>query len=469
MGRVEDKKYQYLAWGLGPFVFFLFLLWPTSLSLTQRASAGLASWMAIWWMTEAVELAITSLLPLVILPIWEVQSIKSVGALYGSPTIFLFFGGFALALMIEDSGLHQRLALTILKKIGSSLKRLVWGFAIATAFLSMWLSNTATTLMILPLADGVIAELFGNEKSLSRLDAGGRIYLAIAYGASIGGLGTLIGTPPNMVLSGLASDLSSPIAFADWMLLGIPLVFFFLPLMLVLVTRKLPSIATDSIHSLDDQLKMLGRISTHEKRVAFIFLFAVSGWIFQPFGNNDALVAILATILAAIIPAGPNTNVPLLRWQKVQKEIPWGILLLFGGGFALASGINHSQLDRVIADLLTGLKILPLPLVILILSLVTTFLTELTSNTATATLILPLMASLAKALKVHPFMLMMPTTLSASCAFMLPVATPPNAIVMAGGRLRPKDLLRYGLWLNLIGALFISVFSYLVLPLLFSF
>lgn len=461
-------------WGrwLGPLLFLLVVALPTGgLDGDAELVAGVALWMAVWWVSEAVPLAATALIPIVLFPVLGVQSVKDVTPNYANHMVFLFFGGFVLALAVEASNLHERAALTVLSRVGSSPRRLIWGFLVVTAGLSMWLSNTATTLMLLPIAAGVAARI--NDAG-----AGSRLFLAVAYGASVGGMATLVGTPPNLVLAGMAPELLPglpAISFGGWMLFGLPVVIVLIPILGLRLGRGL-SEETGGAGAIESALRALGAMTTHEKRAALLFAATAAAWITRPgfdFGVlhlpgwgallpagavvSDAVPAVAAAILATLLPAGNGNGRRMLTWVEVHDGVPWGILLLFGGGFALADAVRTSGLDDWLAELLGGLAGLPLPLVILTICLVATFTTELTSNTATATLLMPVMAALSGVLDVPPYLLMVAATLSCSCAFMLPVATPPNAIVMGSGRVTTRVMAREGLWLNLVIAVVLTV------------
>jgi solute carrier family 13 (sodium-dependent dicarboxylate transporter), member 2/3/5 len=457
---------------LGPGLFVLVLVAPTgALQGDAKRVAAATLWMAVWWVTEAVPLAATSMLPLVLFPLLEVRRVSMVAPNYADHIIFLFLGGFVLALAVERSGLHRRLALAVLTGVGASPRRLVWGFLIATAVLSMWLSNTATALMMLPIAGGVAAKV-GHEGVPTRL------FLAVAYGASVGGIGTLVGTPPNLVLAGMAPSLVPdlpPLTFGQWMLFGVPLVLVFMPVVGLLLGRGLPRrVAADP--GLREERARLGPMGVRERRVAVLFALTALAWVTRSdlsFGVmrvpgwssllsdpklvSDAVPAIAAALLATLLPTGEGAGTRLLSWEEIRHGVPWGVLLLFGGGFALADAVHASGLEGWLAGSLHGLAVLPLPLIILAICLITTFATELTSNTATATLLMPVMAALSGVLAVPPYLLMVPATVSASCAFMLPVATPPNAIVIGSGHVSTQDLFRTGIWLNLAGAVVITV------------
>ena len=456
----------------GPALCVLLLVVPTgSLAAPAKQVVAVVAWMAVWWVTEAAPLAVTSMLPLVLFPLLGVRGVQEVAPNFSNHMIFLFLGGFILALAVERSGLHRRVALAVLDRVGSSPRRLVWGFLTATALLSMWLSNTATTLMMLPIAAGVAARLEHDQ-------APGRLMLAVAYGASIGGIGTLVGTPPNLVLAGMAPRLVpglEPITFGSWMLFGVPFVLLFAPAAGLLLGRGLPT-GHRRDPGLAAERASLGPMSPREMRVAVLFAVTAVAWVTRSnldFGVftipgwssylahsdlvSDAVPAIAAAALATLLPSGDGSGARLLGWDEVRHGVPWGVLLLFGGGFAVADGVQATGVDDWLAGCLHGLALLPVPLVVLSICLITTFATEFTSNTATATLLMPVMASLARVLGVHPYLLMVPATLSASCAFMLPVATPPNAIVIGSGRVTVQQLFREGIWLNLIGAAVITL------------
>jgi sodium-dependent dicarboxylate transporter 2/3/5 len=459
---------------IGPLLFLLLWLVPTG-SLTGNAKlvAALVAWMAVWWVTEAAPLALTSLLPLVLFPLLGVRPVGAVAASYGDDMVFLFLGGFVLALAVEQSGLHRRLALAILIALGTSAKRLVWAFLLVTAGLSMWLSNTATTLMLLPIAAGVV------ERAAAQRSAT-RIFLAVAYGASIGGVGTLIGTPTNVVLAGMAPSLVAglpALTFGGWMLFGLPLVACLLPLAGLLLGRGLPRTDESAVReTLRRERDALGRLTSAERRTAILFCLTALAWVTRskmelgaltfpgwslllPDPNlvSDAVPAIAAAIAAAIVPCGGEARRPLVTWPEIHRGVPWGILLLFGGGFAVADAVHAAGLDTWLAGELQGLAALPLSALILAVCLVSMAATEFTSNTATATLLMPIMAAFASSLGEPPYLFMVAATVSCSCAFMLPVATPPNAIVIGSGYVSARDLFSEGIRLNAASAVLITV------------
>jgi solute carrier family 13 (sodium-dependent dicarboxylate transporter), member 2/3/5 len=483
----------------GLVLFSVILLLPASEGLTPTGQRMLAvtALMAIWWIGEGTSLAVTALLPLVLFPVLGILPSKLVALNYSNHLIFLFLGGFMIALAMEKWNFHKRLALWIILAIGTQPQRIVLGFMTATAFMSMWISNTASTMMMLPVAMAVVrqialdASLNGEKNSATRetieKGLGLVLMLGLAYSASIGGVGTLIGTAPNIVFAGFYKKLfpdNPEISFFQWMVLAIPIVMIFIPLVWFYLCRfvsplKLDSISAGSHDIIQRELDDLGSINRAEKIVATVFCLTAFLWIFrQPislgafsipgwsgfFDNpkflHDSTVAMAMGVLLLLIPVNGSTGMVLngerewfaLDWKTVQAKIPWGILILFGGGFALAAGFGATGLDKWIGGKLTGLAGMPLWLMVLSICLVVTFLTELTSNTATTTMILPILGLAAVAASVHPLLLMVPATLSASFAFMLPVATPPNAIVFGSPWVSIPTMSRAGLVLNFIGA-----------------
>jgi len=464
---------------VGPALFLALYLIPTgSLGGSAKTVAAVVAWMAVWWVSDAAPLAATALLPLVLFPLLGVRAVSDVAPRYGDDMVFLFFGGFVVALAVESAGLHRRLAVAILIALGTSARRLVWAFLLVTAGLSMWLSNTATTLMMLPIASGVVDRT--DDTNRGRGATATRIFLAIAYGASIGGLATIIGTPTNVVLAGMAPSLVpglAPLTFGGWMLFGVPLVAALLPFAGLLLARGLPREEEPGVAAvLRRELATLGTVTPPERRAALLFgvtavawitrarmdlgVFALPGWsqlLDDPKLVGDAVPAVAAAIAATIIPRGDSTRGALVSWNDIQHGVPWGALLLFGGGFAIADGMHSSGLDTWVASRLDALAALPFAAMILAICLISMAATELTSNTAVATLLLPIMAAIAVPLGVPPYLLMVPATVACSCAFMLPVATPPNAIVIGSGHVTARDLLLEGVRLNLLSAVLITL------------
>jgi len=427
--------------------------WPKPAALT----AAVTSLCAVWWMFEAVPLPITSLIPVALFPPLSVLDHKTVAQAYGSPLILLMLGGFILSAAMASSGAHRRIALLMVNLFGRGSDRgLVFGFMVASAVLSMWVSNTATTLMLLPVALAVLESAKNKALVVPLL-------LGICYAASVGGIGTPIGTPPNLVFMKVyAENTGSELTFLEWMKWGVPVVVCFVPIIGWYLTRKLHS--QQAI-----ELPCPGQWQPVEKRVLMVFAITALAWMLrkEPFGGwshwfavpdaNDASVALVAAILLFVIPDGRGGK--LLNWESANK-IPWGMLLLFGGGIAIASAFKQTGLSEALAHELTDLSNLPVLLLLLSICVVVTFLTEMTSNTATTTLLMPILAAAGLASGVDPALLMVPAAMSASCAFMLPVATVPNAIIFGSGHVTIRDMVQRGVVLNLIGALLIALLSY---------
>ncbi|WP_017726558.1 SLC13 family permease [Halalkalibacterium ligniniphilum] len=483
------KTHQKIGLLLGPILFTLTLLFfsPEGLSSQGLAVLAITLWVATWWITEAIPIPATSLMPIILLPITGALETGTVTASYGDPIIFLFLGGFLIALAMEKWMLHKRIALTIIQMIGTSTKQIVLGFMIATAFLSLWISNTAAVMMMIPIGTAITYQAAqalkraGNNsiEDEERFNKG--MILGIGYAGTIGGLGTLIGTPPNIILAGTVERLFGyQISFAEWMFFALPLVV----LMIVLAWVYLVTIAyPTNIKQLPGgkelilkEKKALGPASFEEKMVFSVFVFAAFMWITRTFfwqeggliiaipNINDTMIAIFAGLLLFLIPSRSKRGTFLLDWT-VSKEIPWGIFLLFGGGLAIASGFQESGLADWIGNQLTILDGVSMLLMITVTTLLIMFLTEITSNTATATMILPIVAALALAVNVHPLALMVPAAMAANCAFMLPVGTPPNAIVFSTGKVTIGNMVRAGFWVNVVATIIIIFAVYLYLPL----
>jgi sodium-dependent dicarboxylate transporter 2/3/5 len=423
-------------------------------------AAGVTVICVVWWVFEPIPIPATSMLPLAILPLLGVLTPQQVGQAYGHPLILLLLGGFILSTALERNGAHRRIALTMVRAFGgNSSRRLVFGFMAASAVLSMWISNTATTLMLLPVALAVLEKAEDPELATPLL-------LGIAYAASVGGIGTPIGTPPNVVFMGVYNELDQgQIGFASWMAFAVPVVLVLLPLVAIWLTRRLRHQGT--VH-----LPEAGAWQTGEVRVLMVFAVTALLWITrrEPFGGwtewlelgqtNDAMVALLAVVVMFVVPDGKGER--LLDWDTAAR-IPWGMLILFGAGLAIAAGFTSSGLSQTIGDGLSGLATLPILLIMVAICLVVTFLTETTSNTATTTLLMPILAAGAVGAGMDPKLFMIPAAMSASCAFMLPVATAPNVIMFSTGRFSIETMAKEGFALNLIGALVISSMCYLLL------
>ncbi len=465
---------------LGPLLFFFILFFISPESMPKEAIAVLAStiWIATWWITEAIPIPATSLLPIVLFPLTGAVEGSITGA-YADNTIFLFLGGFFIAIAMEKWNLHRRIALNIILLVGTSTQRIILGFMVATGFLSMWISNTATAMMMMPIGLAVIAHV---NVSLSlgereQTNFGKAIMLGIAYSASIGGLGTLIGTPPNTIFAGVVKKLYDiDISFATWMLFGVPLAAVLLiAVWLYLIKLAFPMNDMKELPGgkgiIQEQKVALGKMSFEEKLVLVVFSFTALAWITRTFiplaiveeRVDDTMIAIFAAVVLFLMPSKKAKEKKLLSWIDA-KEVPWGILLLFGGGLAIADGFKQSGLALWIGEQLTVLQNVNLIIIIAIVATLVLFLTEITSNTATATMMFPIMASFAAAIGVHPYGLMIAAGVAASCAFMLPVATPPNAVVFGSGYLKITDMIKAGFWINIACIFLITAAIYFLLP-----
>lgn len=464
---------------LGPLLLLACLVTepPSGLSSTAWATIGLALLMATWWSTEAIPIPATSLLPILLIPALGIDSLNAATAPYANPTIYLFLGGFILGLAMERWNLHKRIALMTLLAMGSKPSRQIAGFMMATAFLSMWVSNTATTIMMLPIGLSVIAMLSGENKTseTDRERFATALLLAIAYAASLGGIATLIGTPPNALLAAfLADNYDVQIGFGQWMLLGVPVSAMMLIFTWWWLTRGGFNLSGhDSTQLIRSELAELGPLSRGEKLVALVFVVTALAWIFQPLiadwvsGVNDTSIAIAAALALFIIPVDTKKRVFLMNWESAGK-LPWGVLLLFGGGLSLAGVIRSSGLAEWIAQSLGALGALPVIAIIGVVVLVIIFLTEITSNTATAAAFLPLLGALAVAQGMPAELLAIPAAIAASCAFMMPVATPPNAIVFGTGHMKIQSMIKAGFALNLFGVVVVTLACYLLVGLIWA-
>ena len=473
--KISKKK---IGLVLGPVLFALVMLFFNPENLNPDAKSILAStiWIAIWWITECVPISVTALLPIVLFPLTGGLDIKSTTASYGHNLVFLFVGGFIIALAIEKWNLHKRVALSIIKFTGTKKSRIILGFMIATAVLSMFISNTATTIMILPVGMAIISKVSESNNSYENINFGKSLMIAIAYSASIGGMATLIGTPPNMIFAGVVKEsYGIEIGMLEWSKFGLPVSLFLLLICWIYLTKVAFSFEDKNQASgkqeINNQLKKLGKFSNEELKVSVIFGLTAFGWIFRkqlvkiiPF-LDDTIIAISFAIVLFIIP--DKKNKPLLNWEDTIK-LPWGILLLFGGGMAIASAFGKSGLALWIANLLSTMNGVSLFLLILIIVVSINLLTELTSNMATTAMLLPVLVTMALAINVHPYFLLVSATLAASCAFMLPIATPPNAIVFGSGLLKIEDMFKKGIWMNLFSVIVISLIVYYILPYVFD-
>ena len=475
----------------------IYALMPQDVPHNAKLTAATAVLMGVWWMTEALPLPATALIPLVVFPtLGEDITLDKVGASYGNNIIFLFMGGFLLALAMQRWNLHRRIALLTVKVMGTKPSQMVAGFMVATGFLSMWVSNTATAVMMLPIGVSVLllvtkigsgdgetapatAEAGGSrdtgevdlqddqlKEEVVKSNFGTALMLGIAYSASIGSLGTIIGTPPNTLMAGYLSDAHDiTIGFGQWMLVGVPLAVVLMALCWLLLTKVLfkPEISEipGGKELIGEELHKLGPMSSGEKRVLALFVLAAAAWILVPilFDDpmiSDAGIAVAVGLLLFLCPAGAAPGVRLLDWETAVK-LPWGVLLLFGGGLALSAQFSTSGLTEWIGQQVQGLGGLPVVLLVLLMAGGILLLTELTSNTATAATFLPVAGGVAMGIGVDPMLLAIPVALAATCAFMLPVATPPNAIAFGSGYVTVSQMIRGGVWLNLIAMVLITI------------
>lgn len=470
----------------GLILFFLIIIFgnlePGHPEVTNTLAVALL--MAIWWITEIVPLAVTALIPVILFPLLGVMDGKDVSSTYFNHVIFLFIGGFIVAIAMQKWNLHRRIALKILMYTGISPARILLGFMLSTAFLSMWISNTATTMMMVPILLSIIQKLEENieQQKLGKYATG--LFLGVAYSASIGGVSTLVGTPPNLSFTRIFQIMfpaAPEITFANWIAFALPISFIlFLVAWLYLYFIYKPKEKT--LSSIDkstfkNEYKNLDPISFEERVILIDFIALAFLWIFRSdisigsfkipgwsniFSNpaflNDGTVAITMAVLLYFIPS-KKKNKKLMDWEA-SKGIPWHIVLLFGGGFALASGFKESGLSMWFGGQLAGIASIHPVLIIFVIAIMMTFLTELTSNVATVEMLLPVLAGLSVSTEINPLLFMIPATLSASMAFMLPVATPPNAIIFGTGKISIMDMARTGIALNIIGAIVITLITY---------
>jgi sodium-dependent dicarboxylate transporter 2/3/5 len=433
--------------------------------------AGVALLMATWWISEALPIPATALIPLVLFPLLGIASIRDTAAPYADPIIFLFLGGFIIGMTMQRWALHKRIGLRAITLMGAAPHRLIGGFMLSTALLSMWISNSATAIMMLPVAVSVLA-LFNQHGSASEesgRNLGVVLMLAVAYGASIGGLGTLIGTPPNALLAAyMAREHGVNIGFAQWMVLGLPLVAIMLVGTWLILIRLYPverSAGANARQVVQAELEKLGPMTTAEIRVACVFGWTALAWVTRPLYSSfvpaidDTAIAISGAVALFLLPSGMQEGGRLLAWDDL-KELPWGVLILFGGGLTLAGAINASGLAAWLGAAMAAFAGWPVLLIVAAVTVAMIFLTELTSNTASAATFLPIGGAIAVGIGLDPLALTVPLALAASCAFMLPVATPPNAIVFSSGKISIAQMARAGFWINLFASATIIAVSY---------
>ncbi len=467
-----------LITGLLVFIVLLFLPAPSGMGSAAWKTTAIALLMSIYWITEALPIYVTALFPIIFFPTLNVCSVKAATAPFGNHLIFLFLGGFLLAQGIQKWGLHKRIALKIIDFIGISPKKIVAGFMIGSSLLSMWISNTATALMMLPIGLSVIS-VINSTKSLNAENQKKfsiALLLSIAYSCSIGGVATLVGTPPNALMAAfMKENYQINIGFAEWMLIGIPFLIISLPVTYIILTKLLFPVLDDlnlNKNVIKDEIKKLGKISREEKLVEIIFLITALLWIFRPLisniipGISDASISIFGAVLLFIIPSRIGSHI--LEWKDAQN-ISWGILILFGGGLSLAQGISSSKLSEWIATLILDYTHLPAILIVILITTGIIFLTELTSNLATIASFLPIIASIGVGMNINPLQIVIPATLAASCAFMLPVATPPNAIIFSSNVVSIKVMAKTGILLNITFIIIVTILSMTIGSLAFGY
>ncbi len=476
-----NAKTAGLLAGLLALLLFLVLPAPPGLSTAGMRAAAVTLLMTIWWITEAIPIYATAFVPLALFPLLGVLDAGATAENYGHNYVLMLLGGFFIAKAIERHGLHRRIALVIIERLGTGRRQIMLAFMLATAFLSMWIANVAVTLLMLPIALAIITQ---EEQEAGTQPFGLALMLAIAYAASIGGTGTLIGTPPNMVLAGMLTTLfpeAPEISFFEWMKVGLPLVAVFLPLIWWYLTRYfgISGSFSGSRQIIESELRALGPIRPAEKRVLAVFVLVALGWVFRRdfqldnwtvpgwgslLGVNglvhDATVAIAGALALFALPAGKGQG-RLLDWKDAET-VPWGVVMIVGGGYAIAAGFATTGLAEWIGQRLSFISGFPLPLLLLLVVTLMIFLTEINSNTATANIFLPVLATMAVAGGANPLLLMVPATFACSFAFMLPSGTGTNTVIFASGRVTIPEMARCGFWLNLISVVLLTILLYLV-------
>jgi len=475
------STHQKIGLFLGPALCAVMLLAgaPEDLGQAGWTTAAIGVLMAVWWATEALPIAATALLPLVFFPLLDVTTIQATASPYANKVIFLFLGGFIVAFAMQRWNLHRRIALNILQVAGGNGRSLIGGFMLASAVLSMWVMNTSTTMMLLPIAVSIISVIhksIGGLSEKAKQDFQYALLLGIAYAASIGGMSTLVGTAPNALLAAFMLDsYGTEIDFASWMMVGVPLAAVMLPVSWVVLTRLVFKVdfatSAESRAELRRMKEEIGQISTPEIRVAIIFTIMALTWMTRPLltqlpglaALDDSSIAIAGALSLFLVPSGDKKDHLLLRWNYAER-LPWGVLILLGGGLALAGAVSRTGLAAWLGDNLQAISMLSLALIVIIVAAMIIFLTELTSNTATTATFLPVVGAIAIEAGVDPIVLTVPVTFAASCAFMLPVATPPNAIVFGSGLLTIPKMARAGMMLNIIGIFVVSLAALTLAP-----
>jgi len=473
--------HQWVGLFLGPALAIVMLLAgaPDQLSVAAWRTAAMGVLMAVWWATEAVPIAVTALLPLVVFPLLDIASIHDTARPYSNKVIYLFLGGFIVAFAMQRWNLHRRIALNVLQIAGGNGRSLIGGFMLASAIISMWVMNTSTTMMLLPIAVSIITVIHGSVRSLdkrARADFQYALLLGIAYSATIGGMSTLVGTVPNALLAAFMLDTyGNEIDFARWMLVGIPLSAAMLPLTWLVLTRvvfKVDFVTSSEARAELRRMKQeMGPVTVPEKRIAVVFACMAVLWMTRPLltglpglsALDDSGIAMAGAIALFLIPSGSAEDPMLLRWDYAER-LPWGVLILFGGGLTLASAVSNTGLAEWLGLSLQAVGDLPLWVIVVAAATMIIFLTELTSNTGTTATFLPVVGAIAIESGFDPIVLTVPVTLAASCAFMLPVATPPNAIVFGSGMLTIPKMARAGLALNIVGIVLVSIVAMTLAP-----
>jgi len=467
-------KFRWIGLVAGPLMFVLILWFAHPANMTPDAVKVMAItvWIAIWWVTEAVPLPVTSLLPIILFPLMKVMKLDDTTRDYGHPLIFLYIGGFLLAFAIEKTGLHARIAISIIRAMGTKLNMIVLGFMLSTGFLSMWISNTATALMMLPIGLAIIS-ITANEQGKPFANFRKSLILVIAYASSIGGVATLIGTPPNLVFAGVMKDMfHEDFTFSQWFVYGFPLaiiLMFFAWWYITRIAFPMKDVRlTEAKEEMAIGVTKLGKMSGKEIAVAIVFTLMGFSWITRSFflekfipGLDDTIIGLAGGLSLFLIPESRKSGKGILNWEDAGK-LPWGIILLFGGGLALADAFESSGLSTWIGESMSGLTVLGIFLVILLVVAIVNFLTEFTSNLATVTMILPVLAPVALSAGIEPITLMMAATMAASCGFMMPAGTPPNAIAFGTGHLRIIDMIKTGFVLNVVSIILITLMMYFV-------
>ncbi len=486
-----------LIGGIAAFAVLCIAPAPAGLGEMGMRAATVTLLMAVWWMTEAIPISVTALVPMAIFPLLGILDARTTAVNYGHNYVLMLLAGFFIAKAFEVHNLHRRIALVLIARIGTSRRRIMLSFMVATALLSMWIANVAVTLLMLPIAVAVIAREEAADPEAARDGSGSHfglaLMLAVAHAASIGGTGSLVGTPPNMVFVGMVKTLypnGPDISFFEWMQIGIPFVILFLPITWLYLAwfHGVEGTFAGSDDVIRTELSGLGRMSQAEQRVLTVFVLTGLGWIFRKdliFGTlhipgwstlldvvdqvHDSTVAVFAAVILFLLPAGRTASGEqrrLITWQEAQS-VPWGVVLIVGGGYAIAKSFASTGLADWLGIQLAFIGVLPLAVIILLVILFMTFITEINSNTATANIFLPVLATMAIAGKMHPFLLMIPATFACSCAFMLPSGTGPNAVIFGSGRVTIPEMSKTGFWLNLMSVVVLSLVMVLVaVPLL---